>query len=47
MEEQQENDYPKHGVCSTDPEIGDWELKHREPWDQTNQKGTWTSLLEI
>ena len=30
MEEQQENDYPKRGVCPTDLETGDRELKHRE-----------------
>ena len=24
------NDYPKHGICPTDPETRDRELKHRE-----------------
>ena len=31
MENQQEDDYPKHGVAPTDPETGLRELKHREP----------------
>ena len=44
MEKQQENDYLKHGVCPTDPEAGDWEVRHHEHWDQTNQKGDLTFL---
>ena len=31
MEKQQENYYPKHGVCPTDLEIGDQEVQHHEP----------------
>ena len=31
MENQQEDDYPKHGIAPTDPEIVDREVKHREP----------------
>ena len=31
MEKQQDNDYAKHGVAPTDPEIGLLELKHCEP----------------
>jgi hypothetical protein len=30
MEKQKENDYPEHGVCPTQPEIGDWYKDHCE-----------------
>ena len=39
MEKQQDNDYPKHGVCPTDLETGDQELKHCESKDQLTKGG--------
>ena len=34
MEKQQDNEYPKYGVDLIDLETRDWEVKHREPYDQ-------------